>query len=120
MAITARMRVSTLLALHPDARDVFDSYAIEIDETSLEWTLDKLCREEAINYWDLKSDIALSEGWDGGTPGFGGEDGAEETEEDDDEWEDDGSDSDDWDEDEDDEVDEEGDEEDFEDDDDWD
>ncbi len=123
MAITARMRVSQLLEQHPDARDVFESYAIELDETSLDWTLDKLCREEAINYWDLKSDIALTEGWDGGTAGFGGEEGAEDAkdaEDDDEDWEDDGSDDDDWDGDDDEEVDEDAAEEDFGDDEDWD
>ena len=71
MSITARMRVSTLLEQHPDAEEVFETYGIEIDSHARRMTLDELCREEAINYWELKSDIALAEGWDGAGPSFG-------------------------------------------------
>ena len=82
MSITARMRVSTLLEQHPDAEEVFETYGIEIDSHALRMTLDELCREEAINYWELKSDIALAEGWDGAGPSFG--DADDEWDEDDD------------------------------------
>ena len=82
MSITARMRVSTLLEQHPDAEEVFETYGIELDSRAQRMTLDELCREEAINYWELKSDIALAEGWDGAGPSFG--DADEEWDEDDD------------------------------------
>lgn len=118
MSITARMRVADLLEQHPDAQDVFDSYGIELDDESMNLTLDQLCKEEAINYWELKSDIALSEGWDGATPGFDGED-ASDDDEDEEDWEEGDDDDGDDDDLEDSELDDEWDEDEEEDDEDW-
>ena len=115
MSINARMKVSELLEQHPDAEDVLDTYGISLDDRSLGMTLEELCREEAINYWELKSDIALTEGWDGASTS----DPFDDTKEEDEESEDEG----DWEKDEDDDAeedDESGFDEDGDDDDDWD
>ena len=115
MSINARMKVSELLEQHHDAEDVLDTYGISLDDRSLGMTLEELCREEAINYWELKSDIALTEGWDGASTS----DPFDDTKEEDEESEDEG----DWEKDEDDDAeedDESGFDEDGDDDDDWD
>ena len=117
MSITARMKVAELLELHPESQEVFDEYGIELDDESMQLTLMALCKEEAINYWELKSDIALAEGWDGAAPGFSeDEDGGSDDDEDED-WEDEdgddddgsGVDDEDWDEEEEEEDDADGD-----------
>ncbi len=98
MSITARMKVADLLEQHPESQEVFDNYGIELDDESLQLPLMALCKEEAINYWELKSDIALAEGWDGAAPSFADdEEGDDEEDEDgwDDEEEDDDGDGDD-------------------------
>jgi hypothetical protein len=103
VSINSRMRVSQLLKQHPEAQSVFDDYGIDISDGNRSMRLTVLCKEEAINYWELKSDIATAEGWDGAGPSFteGEEDEEEEWDGDDDGDDDDDSDDaggDDWDE----------------------
>ncbi len=87
MSITARMKVADLLEQHPEAQEVFDDYGIELTEEGVQLTLMALCKEEAINYWELKSDIATAQGWDGAAPTFGDDD--DEDDDEDDEWDED-------------------------------
>jgi len=89
MSITARMKVAELLEQHPESQEVLDNYGIELDDESMQLTLMALCKEEAINYWELKSDVALAEGWDGAAPSFADDEGGDDEEEEEDGWDDD-------------------------------
>lgn len=65
MAITARTRLGDLLEDHPDVDEVFENYGVEITDDMMAMTLHELCKAEALNYWELKSDIVEAAGWDG-------------------------------------------------------
>ena len=85
MAIHARMRILDLMEEHPEVDEVFENYGVEVTDEVMAMTLKELCREEGINYWELKSDMVEAVGWDGSA------DGDDDEEEDDEEerWSDD-------------------------------
>lgn len=65
MAIHARMRILDLMEEHPEVDEVFENYGVEVTDEVMAMTLKELCREEGINYWELKSDMVEAVGWDG-------------------------------------------------------
>lgn len=88
MSISARMKLSELLEQHPDAEEILENYGVDVGSVDGSMTLEELCREEAINYWEIKREIITAEGWDGAQPtdGRDDEDESATAEEDEDGW----------------------------------
>jgi hypothetical protein len=59
------MRILDLMEEHPEVDEVFENYGVEVTDEVMAMTLKELCREEGINYWELKSDMVEAVGWDG-------------------------------------------------------
>lgn len=92
MAIHARMRILDLMEEHPEVDEVFENYGVEVTDEVMAMTLKELCREEGINYWELKSDMVEAVGWDGSADV---DDDEEEDDEEEGGWLDDGDEEDD-------------------------
>jgi len=87
VSISARMKLSELLEQHPDAEEILENYGVDVGSVDGSMTLEELCREEAINYWEVKREIITAEGWDGAQPTDGRDDEDEAaTDDDEDEW----------------------------------
>jgi len=82
--IRAKMKIHDLMEEHPEVDEVFENYGVEVTDEVMAMTLKELCRDEGINYWELKADMVEAVGWDGSAD----VDDDEESEEDD-EWTDD-------------------------------
>lgn len=65
MPIHARMKILDLMEEHPEVDEVFENYGVEVTDEVMAMTLKELCRDEGINYWELKADMVEAVGWDG-------------------------------------------------------
>ena len=63
MPITKRTIVRDLLEEYPDAVEVFANLGIDSDELGPMSTMEEVCKDEGINYWELKSDIINGAEW---------------------------------------------------------
>ena len=84
MSIHARLKIADLMEEHPEVDEVLENYGIEVSDEIMAMTLKELCREEGINYWELKSDMVEAVGWDGSAEG-----NDDEEEDEDEDWLDD-------------------------------
>lgn len=60
--ITGRMTVRDLVNNHHFAVETLAWYGVEVRSADMNKTLESLCRENDVNYWELKADLVDDDG----------------------------------------------------------
>ncbi|GEM_PF-4487980 len=103
MPITSRTRISTLLKADPVVQEVLEEFDIDLEDLEGNETLEQLCRDAGVNYWELKGELVaalpgndddMDDAWNDVGDDDEDEDDDERDDEDDDDWDD--EDDDDW------------------------